>query len=161
MNLDIVLQLQFFASIGVTISTSARLFNQTEVPFTASSYAAVLSFLAVQVLAAMVTYKRSMASHTQRSKLALVVSMSLVVANTILVYGLIYRNFGLMKSGSITKDPVDCLYFSIVTWTTLGYGDITPSDQLRMLAASESLLGYIVMAVLIATFIKLLDERGV
>jgi Ion channel len=37
---------------------------------------------------------------------------------------------------------VTCLYFSMVTWTTLGYGDVRPSDNARMLAASEAVLGY-------------------
>lgn len=160
MNLNIIVQLQLFTSIGVAITTSMRLFNPTEVPFNASSYAAILSFLAVQILAAMVAYKRSMVSHTRNSKLTLICSICLVVANAILVYGLIYRKYGLMKGGSITKDPIDCLYFSIVTWTTLGYGDVTPSDELRIFAASEALLGYLVMSLMIATFIKLLDDRG-
>jgi hypothetical protein len=39
----------------------------------------------------------------------------------------------------------DFLYFSIVTWTTVGYGDIKPSPDSRMFAASEALLGYLTM----------------
>ncbi|PWE18568.1 hypothetical protein DDZ18_02895 [Marinicauda salina] len=37
----------------------------------------------------------------------------------------------------------DSLYFSIVTWTTLGYGDFQPDPQLRLLAAVQAVLGYI------------------
>ena len=39
---------------------------------------------------------------------------------------------------------VECLYFSIVTITTLGYGDITPHDETgQLVTASESLLGVV------------------
>jgi hypothetical protein len=42
-----------------------------------------------------------------------------------------------------------CLDFSIVTWTTLGYGDVRPSANARMLAASEAVLGYMFLGVYI------------
>ena len=39
---------------------------------------------------------------------------------------------------------IECLYFSTVTITTLGYGDITPLGELgQIVTASESLLGVI------------------
>ena len=42
------------------------------------------------------------------------------------------------------KSLIECLYFSTVTITTLGYGDITPSGDLgRLVTASESLLGVV------------------
>jgi voltage-gated potassium channel Kch len=46
---------------------------------------------------------------------------------------------------------VDFLYFSIVTLTTVGYGDILPqSGAARILAGLEALIGQIYVAVLIA-----------
>jgi hypothetical protein len=52
----------------------------------------------------------------------------------------------------------DGLYFSIVTWTTLGYGDLTPIAELRMLAALEAMFGFVffglVVALLSASFKK-------
>ena len=41
---------------------------------------------------------------------------------------------------------LDCLYFSIVTFTTLGYGDIHPTRWLRFIAAFESGLGATIIA---------------
>ena len=38
----------------------------------------------------------------------------------------------------------DSLYFSIVTFTTLGYGDITITEPWRLLAASEAAIGIII-----------------
>ena len=52
----------------------------------------------------------------------------------------------------------DVLYFSIVTWTTLGYGDFRPSPDTRMYAASQAVLGYFYMGILIAKLFQWLSE---
>ena len=39
------------------------------------------------------------------------------------------------------------LYFSVVTWTTVGFGDYTPVPEAQLYVAIESLLGYIYMAI--------------
>jgi hypothetical protein len=63
-----------------------------------------------------------------------------------------------MDRGKETTLPDACLYFSIVTWTTLGYGDVVPTDASRMIAASEALVGYIFMAILISSFGYILNR---
>ena len=55
--------------------------------------------------------------------------------------------FGLTSSRQL--DPVDYIYFSVITWTTVGYGDITPSESSRLIAALEALSGYIFMGLFI------------
>lgn len=41
---------------------------------------------------------------------------------------------------------IECIYFSTVTITTLGYGDITPTNDIgRLISASESVLGIIII----------------
>ena len=52
-------------------------------------------------------------------------------------------------------------YFSFVTLTTLGYGDITPvSDAARTLAWMEALLGQLYLAVMVAGFVAEHISRG-
>ena len=47
-----------------------------------------------------------------------------------LIYGLLYARFGLVDGeGAILKDVASGFYFSLVTWTTLGYGDLRPRRQ--------------------------------
>ncbi|ENL3143874.1 two pore domain potassium channel family protein [Escherichia coli] len=47
----------------------------------------------------------------------------------------------------------DSFYYSVVTFSTLGYGDITPhTDILKVLAGSEALLGALTIGLLIAGF---------
>jgi hypothetical protein len=48
----------------------------------------------------------------------------------------------------------ECLYCSIVTFTTLGYGDYQPKEPYRLLAASEALLGAALMAVFVVCLSK-------
>jgi hypothetical protein len=43
-------------------------------------------------------------------------------------------------------DFVDVLYFSFSTYTSLGYGDIVPVGDARLLAGIESLLGLVLIA---------------
>jgi potassium channel LctB len=77
------------------------------------------------------------------------------------IYSVIGLSAGTMttKTGEIiintTTDFYDCLYSSVVTWTTLGYGDLTPIGLGRVYAAVEALTGYVVMSVMIAALISL------
>jgi len=53
-----------------------------------------------------------------------------------------------------THAPADLLYFSLVTLTTLGYGDIVPVGGLvRMLAGLEAGTGVLYVAITIATLV--------
>ena len=75
----------------------------------------------------------------------------------IFAYSSAYTHTGIKNSDDvITYDQMDCLYFSIVTWTTLGYGDFQPTEGARLIAASEALLGYIWMAILVGMVMKAL-----
>lgn len=43
--------------------------------------------------------------------------------------------------GPFEEGALDFVYFSVTTFTTLGYGDIVPQGPIRILAATEALLG--------------------
>jgi hypothetical protein len=50
----------------------------------------------------------------------------------------------------------NAFYFSFVTLSTVGYGDITPVSKVaRMLAAMEAMTGLLYVAVLIARLVSL------
>ncbi len=46
------------------------------------------------------------------------------------------------------------LYFSVVTFTTLGYGDVTPAGGSRPIAALEAFTGGFTMALFVVVFVK-------
>jgi Ion channel len=86
----------------------------------------------------------------------LAIGLVAVVWSFIINYAIIFRILGLSKSGVAIHDPINCLYFSIITWTTVGYGDLIPSDDARLWAASEAMVGYLVMIIFIGTFAKII-----
>lgn len=49
---------------------------------------------------------------------------------------------------------LDCLYFSVVTFTTLGYGDLTPFGLSRIFAACEAFTGSFSLALFVVLFVK-------
>ncbi len=61
-------------------------------------------------------------------------------------------------------DFADSLYFSMVTYTTLGYGDIVLGSDLRIFAAIESVTGVLVFGIstafLVGYFSELLKDSS-
>ncbi|MDD7805320.1 MAG: pentapeptide repeat-containing protein [Endozoicomonas sp. (ex Botrylloides leachii)] len=49
---------------------------------------------------------------------------------------------------------LDCLYFSMVTFTTLGYGDLTPHGLSRLCAALEAFTGSFSLALFVVVVVK-------
>jgi ion channel/pentapeptide repeat protein len=95
---------------------------------------------------------------------------SRVVAFTLVVIGvfsLLFFYSGIQSAGQIIafdssltvsenfKYYLNSLYFSVVTYTTLGYGDIAPTLGVsRFLAAFEALIGGFTLALFVVVFVK-------
>lgn len=95
---------------------------------------------------------------------------SRVVAFTLVVIGvfsILFFYSGIQSSGqTVAFDSslsvsdnfnyyLDSLYFSVVTYTTLGYGDISPTLGLsRFFAAIEALIGGFTLALFVVVFVK-------
>lgn len=82
---------------------------------------------------------------------------SLVVQALLLVFDFaaIHAAAGLADGHAIAHDFDTALYFSTVTWTTLGYGDVLAAHDLRLVAALEAALGYVYFGLIVglaATF---------
>jgi uncharacterized protein YjbI with pentapeptide repeats len=76
----------------------------------------------------------------------------------IILFAFLFTTFGIGSFGieQITSNNfLDCLYFSTVTFTTLGYGDFRPLEGWgRILAGSEAFIGAFMMALFVYTFAK-------
>ncbi len=69
--------------------------------------------------------------------------------------------FGVPPSGKPAMAGFNAVYFSYITLTTVGYGDITPvSNVARMLAITESMCGTLFVGVLIARLVSLYSTPG-
>jgi hypothetical protein len=58
-------------------------------------------------------------------------------------------------------DPNTALYFSTVTYATIGYGDVVPPPEWRLVAVTEGLTGVLMLgwssAMVFAVVVRLLD----
>lgn len=77
----------------------------------------------------------------------------------ILLYAVIYLltdiPFNTIKDASFSENGVvDYLYFSMVTFTTLGYGDLKPLGYMRLVASSEAIVGAILMAYFVVAWAR-------
>ena len=83
-------------------------------------------------------------------------SLALCAVLTILLFSQVYHLNGI---GHTAPEHVrfwqEAVYFSIVTWATLGYGDIEPTESMRLIAAVEAVLGYLYMGLIIAVLVQL------
>ena len=85
--------------------------------------------------------------------------MSFYLPIVIYAFSTLYEERGLLLNNIVVHSFSSSLYFSIVTWTTLGYGDFQPTESARLWAATEAMFGYIFMAFLISSFVSLLLQE--
>jgi len=72
----------------------------------------------------------------------------------------VYPGSFLQTTTGSTNRPTDLLYFSLVTLTTLGYGDILPgSGEVRILAALEAGAGVLYVAITVALLVSGYKQR--
>ena len=86
-------------------------------------------------------------------------SLASQAAALIVVFAGIYRGFGLDKAEPLVTHDI-ALYFSIVTWTTLGYGDLAPVRGLQLLAAMQAGLGYLFLGLIVGLVANLISSRA-
>ena len=75
----------------------------------------------------------------------------------------IYTYFGIydlspnsLSKTELTHNEESAFYFSIVTFTTLGYGDFQPSEEARGYAAFQAVVGYVFLGMFVAKLLHLL-----
>jgi len=72
------------------------------------------------------------------------------------LFAAVYGAFGYNDHCVIGADgPADILYFSYVTFTTVGYGDMTPTGLCRGVAVFEAVTGYILLGMFVAAAVSL------
>ncbi|CAJ1873292.1 hypothetical protein PEKONANI_03154 [Aeromonas jandaei] len=94
--------------------------------------------------------------------------MRVVLFSLLLIFicSIFYFFFGLSFNGNhLSYHPgapfeqnaiflLECLYYSVVTFTTLGYGDFTPIGLSRLFAAFEAFTGSFTLALFVVVFVK-------
>jgi len=80
--------------------------------------------------------------------------------------GILYYLIGINDNGSLlvvdlgaglkqnTLMLLECIYFSVITFTTLGYGDLVPVGYSRIVSATEAFTGAFTIALFVVVFVK-------
>ena len=133
------------------LATGISVYNAYTLDLTGEDFAAVFFFGVVASIAAFATlmaYFNLSISNT----LAFTV-IFLNGAAMIWYFARVHFIFGLNTDLSTKASNIefqDAIYFSIVTFTTLGYGDFQPDQRLRLLSAMQALVGYAYLGFLVA-----------
>lgn len=96
-----------------------------------------------------------------------VTSGTIMLLNLMLIYALLYDAIYYIDplafsgtSGFCSFPFIDFIYYSIVTFTTLGYGDIVPATIVtKLLSASEAFIFTCMIAFVVMNFGKQLNEK--
>jgi hypothetical protein len=94
---------------------------------------------------------------TSPQKFGVMVWIMSTIASYLSVFAYVYDQCKLVGADI---NHGDTFYFSVVTWTTLGYGDLTPSKDCRPWAATEAMLGSWTMALIVAALVTVIRYRS-
>lgn len=110
-------------------------------------FAALFLVLLLQHVRAILAGTEHLVVHSLLAAAQLALSLSGFAA----VHQVIGLHDNLHPGGDLVHAFDVSLYYSVVTFTTLGYGDFYPVGPGRVLAGIQSLTGYIVLALLAST----------
>ncbi|MEM0951614.1 MAG: ion channel [Cyanobacteria bacterium P01_H01_bin.74] len=150
--LGIVLTLIAFASPALSFST----FNFFNPCFFYFSNTVMFLYIIIQLLKT-IFYTKKVNSHIILASLCIYFMIAMVWA---MISGLIEwfipGSYNFMMGTDIKKNLGNLMYFSMVTLTTLGFGDMLPlSMPARTFTAMEALTGQLYLTVLVARLVSL------
>ncbi len=144
--------MRFFLLFTIILSNSAFASVRPPEEFHPLVFSGQLAVIVIPILA-IVFYavKKLTSSKAQWLSLLYLFIGMLVIIN---IFAFIYY------LNQFQEDYLEALYFSMVTWSTLGYGDLQPNNLNRFFAAFEALLGYLYLGILVSVFYKCLVNES-
>jgi glucose uptake protein GlcU len=76
-----------------------------------------------------------------------------IIFNSLCIILLFSGIYFFSSNQNLSNNSINSIYYSIITFTTLGYGDIVPNtDGLKLVSAIEALIGAFSMGLIIAGY---------
>ena len=145
-----------FLAVPALATRWAGNFWQTDISFLVSN---ILSVVFLSVVVALILGHVLEEGRVTAQKIYGALSVYLLIG---IIWALLFFVIDFCIEGSFRVDQTDNLttaqmvYYSFITLTTLGYGDIVPTSALaRSLASLEALVGQLYLAVLVARLVAL------
>ena len=139
-------------TLGILLNVAAA--NSTYITVVFGSFAAIMTFL---LMAIVVTFRnvatdREVSANRIVGAIAVYLLLGVLWAVAYTVTDLIWPNsFAAIDAGTGSEWNSKWLYYSFVTMTTLGYGDISPHTPVaQLLAYMQAIFGQLYIAILVA-----------
>ena len=104
--------------------------------------------------ALLVASQKILSRHKNWSARRICIAAAESTCASIIGFAALYWVYGIRNSEGTHFDLILSIYFSTVTWTTLGYGDFYPEPQVRLVAAIEALSAYCFMGVFLSQLVS-------
>jgi hypothetical protein len=113
------------------------------------------------VVGGLIALNRVLALHNKEVSLKpLMITLATDLFAIIVCFANAYEIFGTVKNGTVEIVGLwQHSYFSVVTFTTLGYGDYLPTNNAQIIAVIEALFGFGYFALLLGIFGSILFQR--
>lgn len=151
-------------SLAAYVTASLLLFELlhrvVETPQILSSAVLAVVFIPLLVLGMVATVFRILADPDGYGGTIAYVFLLLLV--TIGFFAVLYTELGIVRAADGREVVAfwECLYFSVETFTTVGFGDFYPTVEARPVAAVEALSGYLLLGLAVAAAFALLTHHG-
>lgn len=145
------------AAIGSFIYISCR---GDFAKFSAEDIIVVVFFVVTILMMILISMTREETSSTYIIKI--IIDWYGLILLFVFLFSLYYFECNALTGGGIIEGKVNLqtsCYFSCITFTGLGYGDIVALPQFRMVAAMQSIIGYICMGGVAATIYSLIQSK--
>ncbi|HBQ37008.1 MAG TPA: two pore domain potassium channel family protein [Rhodobacteraceae bacterium] len=98
--------------------------------------------------------------HFRPNPLRLMGDTAISISLAVLCFGLIYLQTGIVSDDGVQHLALDAVYFSAVTFSTLGYGDFAPDQSARLVAAFQAILGNLHLGMVVGVMLFAVRENN-
>lgn len=88
------------------------------------------------------------------SPIRVLISSCVIILTWAIIYSCMGVSYNLGDGGGEIDKLITNIYFSIVTFTTLGYGDFSPPVEGRIIASIQAMLGLFMTSLFLVTFVR-------
>ena len=98
-----------------------------------------------EALIALIKRGRSFSEYGRRHILTLVFGLLASHLVGMAIFALLQFPEAGFLSGASDESLMECIYFAAISYSTLGYGDVTPQGPVRLIASITSLTGFMMI----------------
>lgn len=144
----------FFRSITIVVMIITVVFSMYDDKGDDYTYTALVLFVISTILLAVSIVSAFSAIRGRNNEIEGIINVILASILSVMTASAAYYDFGFYENGTLSNDREDAIFLSIVTWSTLGYGNLIPAGYAKIIASVQVILGQVSMAMITALIIS-------